>query len=81
MLMYAHFSLCSGNQFDFNDAILNALKGLQVDLAIVSSLDLDDCKLFIRLALRIPMFRCRCDESVFLAERSDSDSKSNHPSE
>ncbi|KAF8557967.1 hypothetical protein OG21DRAFT_1504634 [Imleria badia] len=32
----------SGNQFDVNDAILNALKGLQVDLAIVSSLELDD---------------------------------------
>ncbi|KAF8135624.1 hypothetical protein EV363DRAFT_1429344 [Boletus edulis] len=32
----------SGNQFDFNDAILNALKDLQVDLAVVSSLKLDD---------------------------------------
>ncbi|KAF9245017.1 hypothetical protein BU15DRAFT_85819 [Melanogaster broomeanus] len=32
----------SGNQFDFNDAILNALKGLQVDLAVDASLKLDD---------------------------------------
>ncbi|KAG8213768.1 hypothetical protein J3R82DRAFT_10478 [Butyriboletus roseoflavus] len=32
----------SGNQFDFNDAILNALKGLQVDLEIVSLLKLDN---------------------------------------
>lgn len=40
------FCLRSGNQFDFDDAILNALKGLQVDLAINSSLELDDCRLF-----------------------------------
>ncbi|KAF9222628.1 hypothetical protein BS17DRAFT_802839 [Gyrodon lividus] len=32
----------SGNQFDFDDAILNALKGLQVDLAVDASLKLDD---------------------------------------
>ncbi|KAG2131418.1 uncharacterized protein EDB93DRAFT_1255529 [Suillus bovinus] len=32
----------SGNQFDINDAILNALKGLQVTLAVDSSLKLDD---------------------------------------
>lgn len=32
----------SGKQFDVDDAILNALKGLEVDLAISSSLKLDD---------------------------------------
>ncbi|KAG1742190.1 hypothetical protein EDB19DRAFT_1702736 [Suillus lakei] len=32
----------SGNQFDINDAILNALKGLQVTLAVDSSVTLDD---------------------------------------
>ncbi|KIK99094.1 hypothetical protein PAXRUDRAFT_30734 [Paxillus rubicundulus Ve08.2h10] len=32
----------SGNQFDVDDAILNALKGLQVDLAVDSSVKLDD---------------------------------------
>lgn len=32
----------SGNQFDINDAILNALKGLQVTLAVDSSVKLDD---------------------------------------
>ncbi|KIJ67573.1 hypothetical protein HYDPIDRAFT_180379 [Hydnomerulius pinastri MD-312] len=32
----------SGNQFDFDDAILNAMKGLQVDLAVDSSVKLDD---------------------------------------
>lgn len=75
-----HLVLRSGNQFDFDDAILNALKGLQVDLAIISSLELDDCKLFICLALRIFTYRCRCDEPVLLAGRSDSRSKSDHPS-
>ena len=47
-----HFSLVlqisddntSGNQFDIDDAILNALKGLQVTLAVTSSVKLDDCK-------------------------------------
>ncbi|KAG1851680.1 hypothetical protein F4604DRAFT_1933963 [Suillus subluteus] len=34
----------SGNQFDIDDAILNALKGLQVTLAVDSSVKLDDCK-------------------------------------
>ncbi|KAH7915074.1 hypothetical protein BJ138DRAFT_1122997 [Hygrophoropsis aurantiaca] len=32
----------SGQQFDFDDAILNALKGLQVELAVESSVKLDD---------------------------------------
>lgn len=32
----------SGKQFDVDDAILNALKGLQVDLAVDSSVKLDD---------------------------------------
>ncbi|KAG1761975.1 hypothetical protein EDD22DRAFT_893760 [Suillus occidentalis] len=32
----------SGNQFDINDAIVNALKGLQVTLAVDSSVKLDD---------------------------------------
>ncbi|KAG1785555.1 uncharacterized protein HD556DRAFT_110398 [Suillus plorans] len=32
----------SGNQFDIDDAILNALKGLQVTLAVDSSVKLDD---------------------------------------
>ncbi|KAG1896026.1 uncharacterized protein F5891DRAFT_1165745 [Suillus fuscotomentosus] len=32
----------SGNQFDIDDAILNALKGLQVTLAVDSSIKLDD---------------------------------------
>jgi hypothetical protein len=44
---------CSGNQFDFNDAILNALKGLQVDLAVDASLTLDDCKLCSIFASRL----------------------------
>ena len=48
---FLHFVPFSGNQFDFDDAILNALKGLQIVLEIDSSLELDDCKLRIRLAL------------------------------
>ncbi|KAH7926942.1 hypothetical protein BV22DRAFT_1007914 [Leucogyrophana mollusca] len=32
----------SGQQFDFDDAILNAMKGLQVNLAVDSSVKLDD---------------------------------------
>ncbi|KAJ3838704.1 hypothetical protein F5878DRAFT_725102 [Lentinula raphanica] len=32
----------SGNQFDFDDAILSSLKNLRVDLAVQSSLKLDD---------------------------------------
>jgi len=35
----------SGKQFDVNDAILNALDGLEVELAVQSSVSLDDCKL------------------------------------
>ncbi|KIK68835.1 hypothetical protein GYMLUDRAFT_34828 [Collybiopsis luxurians FD-317 M1] len=32
----------SGNQFDFNDAILDSLKNLRIDLAVQSSVKLDD---------------------------------------
>ncbi|KAJ4468227.1 hypothetical protein J3R30DRAFT_3715154 [Lentinula aciculospora] len=32
----------SGNQFDFDDAILNSLKNLRIDLAVQSSVKLDD---------------------------------------
>ena len=42
---------CSGKQFDVNDAILDALKNLEVTLDIDSSVKIDDCKLrrqFIR---------------------------------
>ena len=34
----------SGKQFDVNDAILNALKNLQVTLDIDSSVKIDDCE-------------------------------------
>lgn len=39
--------LCfSGDQFDAEDAILNALKGLEVNLAIDTGVRLDDCKAY-----------------------------------
>lgn len=34
-----------GKQFDVDNAILNALAGLEVQLAVQSSVKLDDCKL------------------------------------
>ena len=37
-------SACSGKQFDVNGAILKALSGLLVDLAVDSNVKLDDCK-------------------------------------
>ena len=36
--------LPSGKQFDVDDAILNSLKGLEVTLAIDSSVKIDDCE-------------------------------------
>lgn len=42
---------CSGKQFDVDDAILNALKGLQVDLAVDASVKLDDCKAYSQLSM------------------------------
>jgi hypothetical protein len=44
---YIHFSidtLSSGQQFDVNGAILKTLQGLKVDLAVESSVKLDDCR-------------------------------------
>ena len=46
----------SGNQFDVDGAILKALSGLKVDLAVDSSVELDECqfkcpKNYIRSAL------------------------------
>jgi hypothetical protein len=35
----------SGGQFDVDSAILAALEGMQVDLAVDSSVSLDDCEL------------------------------------
>ena len=39
----------SGKQFDVDDAILNALAGLEVNLGIQSNVKLDDCAFTIRL--------------------------------
>lgn len=37
--------LASGHQFDVGSAILKALENLKVDLAVDTSVKLDDCKL------------------------------------
>ena len=46
--------LSSGQQFDASSAILKTLQGLKVDLAVESSVKLDDCTphLFLQLARR-----------------------------
>lgn len=54
----------SGTQFDVNGAILKSLAGLKVDLAVDTTLKLDDCKRASSNLQNICSFNCRPNRSV-----------------